>query len=79
MVYAALLYLHIIGATIILGTGSGMAFFMLVAHLSKDVAFIARTAGIVVLAERTRRRLVSPPCPTLPSVAAGNLAPLHRQ
>jgi len=49
--YTVLLYLHIIGATVILGTGAGIAFFMLMAHLSKDAAFIARTAGIVVLAD----------------------------
>jgi uncharacterized membrane protein len=44
-------FLHIIGVTVILGTGSGIAFFMLVAHLSGDAAFIARTAGVVVLAD----------------------------
>ncbi len=51
MSFLVLKYLHIIGATVILGTGSGIAFFMLMAHLSKDVAFIARTAGVVVLAD----------------------------
>ena len=40
-----------IGATVILGTGVGIAFFMLMAHLSGDVRFVARTAGIVVLAD----------------------------
>lgn len=35
----------------ILGTGAGIAFFMLVAHLTRDVPFIARTAGVVVLAD----------------------------
>ena len=51
MSFLVLKYLHIIGATVILGTGSGIAFFMLMAHLSRDVAFIARTAGLVVLAD----------------------------
>lgn len=35
----------------ILGTGAGIAFFMLMAHLSRDPAFVARTAAIVVLAD----------------------------
>ena len=39
------------GATVILGTGGGIAFFMLMAHLSRDAAFIARTASVVVLAD----------------------------
>lgn len=51
MTYLILKYVHIIGAIIILGTGTGIAFFMLMAHLSKDAAFIARTAGVVVLAD----------------------------
>jgi uncharacterized membrane protein len=49
--YSLLKYLHVIGATVILGTGSGIAFFMLMAHLSRDAAFIARTASVVVLAD----------------------------
>lgn len=51
MSFLVLKYLHVIGATVILGTGTGIAFFMLMAHLSKDVTFIARTAGVVVLAD----------------------------
>ena len=51
MPYLILKYLHVIGATVILGTGAGIAFFMLMAHLSRDAAFVARTAGIVVLAD----------------------------
>lgn len=51
MAYVLLLYVHILGATVILGTGAGIAFFMLMAHLSRDPAFIAKTAGIVVLAD----------------------------
>lgn len=39
------------GATVILGTGSGIAFFMLMAHRSGNAEFIARTAGLVVLAD----------------------------
>ena len=51
MPYLILKYLHVIGATVVLGTGAGIAFFMLMAHLSRDTAFVARTAGIVVLAD----------------------------
>ena len=51
MIYLALKYVHVIGAAVLLGTGTGIAFFMLMAHLSRDVAFIARTAATVVLAD----------------------------
>jgi len=36
---------------VILGTGSGIAFFMLMAHRSRDAAFVARTAEAVALAD----------------------------
>jgi uncharacterized membrane protein len=49
--YSILKYLHVIGATMILGTGSGIAFFMLMAHLSRNAAFVARTAAVVVIAD----------------------------
>lgn len=51
MTYLILKYLHVLGATVILGTGMGIAFFMLAAHLTRDAAFVARTAGIVVTAD----------------------------
>ena len=44
-------YLHVLGAIVILGTGSGIAFFMLMAHRSRDAAFVARTAETVVIAD----------------------------
>jgi len=44
-------WLHIIGACVLLGTGAGIAFFMLMAHRSGDARFIAQTAGTVVLAD----------------------------
>ena len=49
--YFAIKFLHVLGAIVILGTGSGIAFFMLMAHRSGDAAFIARTAGTVVIAD----------------------------
>ena len=51
MTYLLLKYLHVLGAIVILGTGTGIAFFMLMAHRSEDANFIARTASIVVLAD----------------------------
>ena len=42
-------YLHVLGAIVILGTG--IAFFMLMAHRSGDASFIARTASTVVIAD----------------------------
>lgn len=51
MLYFVLKYLHVIGASVLLGTGAGIAFFMLVAHLRRDPAVIAGTARIVVLAD----------------------------
>jgi uncharacterized membrane protein len=51
LTYLVLKYLHVVGATIILGTGVGIAFFMLMAHRTRDAAFIARTASSVVLAD----------------------------
>ena len=44
-------YLHIIGAAVLFGTGAGIAFFMLMAHLTGDPRIIAGTARIVVIAE----------------------------
>jgi uncharacterized membrane protein len=49
--YTALKVLHIVGAAVLLGTGAGIAFFMLMAHRTGDAAVIAHTAGVVVLAD----------------------------
>lgn len=49
--YETLLLLHIIGACVLLGTGAGIAFFMLVSNLRGSPAEIAHIAGIVVLAD----------------------------
>jgi len=51
MLYFVLKYIHVIGAAILLGTGAGIAFFMLVAHLRGNVTVIAGVAQIVVLAD----------------------------
>lgn len=44
-------WLHVIGATVLLGTGAGIAFFMLMAHRTRDPALIAHTASVVVIAD----------------------------
>jgi uncharacterized membrane protein len=49
--YFVLKFLHVIGAAVLLGTGAGIAFFMLAAHLSRNSATIAGTARIVVRAD----------------------------
>lgn len=43
--------LHVIGATVLLGTGAGIAFFMVMAHRTGDPRFIAQTARVVVIAD----------------------------
>lgn len=49
--YLVLKFLHVIGATVLIGTGAGIAFFMLMAHRTGDAAAIAATARIVVIAD----------------------------
>jgi uncharacterized membrane protein len=49
--YIVLKYAHVIGATVLLGTGAGIAFFMVAAHASKKPVVIAGVARIVVLAD----------------------------
>ncbi len=49
--YYVLKFLHVIGATVLLGTGAGIAFFMLLAHRTGDTRVIAGVARIVVIAD----------------------------
>lgn len=49
--YLILKFLHVIGAAVLLGTGAGIAFFMLMAHRTGEPATIAATARIVVIAD----------------------------
>ncbi|MGI9477237.1 MAG: DUF2269 family protein [Hyphomicrobiaceae bacterium] len=44
-------WLHVIGACVLIGTGAGIAFFMLMAHRTRDPSIIAHTAHIVVVAD----------------------------
>jgi uncharacterized membrane protein len=49
--YFILKYLHIVGATVLLGTGAGIAFFMLLAHRTGKAEIIAAVAQMVVVAD----------------------------
>jgi uncharacterized membrane protein len=51
MLYFVLKFLHVIGASVLLGTGAGIAFFMLLAHLDGRPAVVAGVARIVVIAD----------------------------
>jgi uncharacterized membrane protein len=51
MAYFFLKFLHIIGASVLLGTGAGIAFFMLSAHLTRNPVVVAGVARIVVIAD----------------------------
>ncbi len=51
MLYFVLKFLHIIGAAVLLGTGAGIAFFMVLAHRTGNAATIAAVARIVVVAD----------------------------
>lgn len=51
MSYEALLFLHVIGACVLFGTGAGIAFFMVIANRTDDPASIAHTTATVVLAD----------------------------
>ena len=51
LTYLALKFLHVIGAAVLLGTGAGIAFFMLLAHRTGDAATVASVARIVVIAD----------------------------
>ena len=46
-----LLLAHVIGATVLFGTGAGIAFFMVTAHRTRDPKLIAHVAATVVIAD----------------------------
>jgi len=51
MLYPVVKFLHVVGATALLGTGAGIAFFMLMAHLDGRPLVVAGVARIVVIAD----------------------------
>lgn len=42
---------HVLGATVLFGTGAGIAFFMVLARRTNEPALIAHVAGTVVIAD----------------------------
>ena len=50
-------WLHIMGATVLLGTGAGIAFFMLMAHRTGEPRLVAHVARTVV--RRAERDVIS--------------------
>lgn len=51
MAYFVVKWLHVLGSTLLFGTGLGIAFFLWIAHRRGDVHAIAQTARTVVLAD----------------------------
>lgn len=49
--YLVLKFLHVIGTAVLLGTGAGIAFFLLLAHRTRKAATVATVARIVVMAD----------------------------
>lgn len=49
--FFVLKYLHVIGAAVLLGTGAGIAFFMIMAHRTGRAEIVAAVARIVVIAD----------------------------
>ncbi len=49
--YFILKFLHLVGAAVLLGTGAGIAFFLVLAHCGGNPATIAAVARIVVIAD----------------------------
>lgn len=44
-------WVHVLGACVLIGTGAGIAFFMVMAQRAKDARVIAHVAGTVVIAD----------------------------
>jgi uncharacterized membrane protein len=51
MTYLVLKFVHVLGAVVLIGTGAGIAFFMLMAHRTGHATTIAGVARIVVTAD----------------------------
>jgi uncharacterized membrane protein len=51
MDYLTLKWIHILSSTLLMGTGLGIAFFMWMAHRTRDARVIAATARVVVIAD----------------------------
>jgi uncharacterized membrane protein len=44
-------WMHVVGACVLLGTGAGIAFFMVMAHLTGEARLVAHVAGTMVIAD----------------------------
>lgn len=51
MEYVLIKWLHVLGSTLLFGTGIGSAFYLLLTTLSRETRPIASVAGIVVIAD----------------------------
>lgn len=51
MAEEVLRFAHVIGAAVLLGTGAGIAFFMVIAVRTRDPALVAHVSGTVVIAD----------------------------
>jgi len=51
MLHLGVKFLHVLGAAVLLGTGAGIAFFMLMAHRDGRPVVVAAVARIVVIAD----------------------------
>lgn len=51
MSWELLRFAHVLGAMVLMGTGAGIAFFMVMAQPSRDARIIAHVAGTVVVAD----------------------------
>lgn len=51
MTYLLLKMIHIMSGAVLFGTGAGIAFFMVRAHMTKNAATVASVGSIVVLAD----------------------------
>ena len=55
-------WLHIIGATVLIGTGAGIAFFMLMAHRTGDAKLVARPFDRMADSDPLDRLVTNPLC-----------------
>ena len=71
--YLVLKFVHVIGAAVLLGTGAGIAFFMLLAHCLRatTTGFTGAAAAAAKLSGRFKVRMTSVPAfrTVMPSLA----------
>ena len=74
-------FIHMVGASVLLGTGIGIAFFMLMAHRTGHAGVIAVTARFVVIADLifTATAVVVQPISGVALAWAIGLSPLDEQ